>query len=151
MFNHATVNVAGNALQANEGINSITVDGGEVTGGTAVFNSLSGNNSLTARNAARMNGRMLLGVGASSDVLVDATSIWNNTGDSTVTNLRNEGTVAFVAPDTAAVGNYKTITVNENYRGVNGNGSMPFCVELDNLKDTDAPIHQPVAMLVAAD
>ncbi len=31
------------------------------------------------------------------------------------------------------------------------NGSMPFCVELDNLKDTDAPIHQPAAMLVAAD
>ena len=32
-----------------------------------------------------------------------------------------------------------------------GTGSMPFCVELDNLKDTDAPIHQPAAMLVAAD
>lgn len=32
-----------------------------------------------------------------------------------------------------------------------GEGSMPFCVELDNLKDTDAPIHQPAAMLVAAD
>lgn len=32
-----------------------------------------------------------------------------------------------------------------------GQGSMPFCVELDNLKDTDAPIHQPAAMLVAAD
>ena len=31
------------------------------------------------------------------------------------------------------------------------NGSMPFCVELDNLKDTDAHIHQPAAMLVAAD
>ena len=30
-------------------------------------------------------------------------------------------------------------------------GSMPFCVELDNLKDTDVPIHQPAAMLVAAD
>ena len=30
-------------------------------------------------------------------------------------------------------------------------GSMPFCVELDNLKDTDAHIHQPAAMLVAAD
>ena len=30
-------------------------------------------------------------------------------------------------------------------------GSMPFCVELDNLKDTDAPIQQPAAMLVAAD
>jgi len=28
---------------------------------------------------------------------------------------------------------------------------MPFCVELDNLKDTDVPIHQPAAMLVAAD
>ncbi len=36
-----------------------------------------------------------------------------------------------------------------NLRG--GFGSMPFCVELDNLKDTDAPIHQPAAMLVAAD
>ena len=34
---------------------------------------------------------------------------------------------------------------------VDFNGSMPFCVELDNLKDTDAPIHQPAAMLVAAD
>ncbi len=33
----------------------------------------------------------------------------------------------------------------------NFHGSMPFCVELDNLKDTDAPIHQPAAMLVAAD
>ena len=30
-------------------------------------------------------------------------------------------------------------------------GSMPFCVELDNLKDTDAPVHQLAAMLVAAD
>lgn len=36
-------------------------------------------------------------------------------------------------------------------RNQDGNGSMPFCVELDNLKDTDAPIHQPAAMLVAAD
>ena len=35
--------------------------------------------------------------------------------------------------------------------GVSAAGSMPFCVELDNLKDTDAPIHQPAAMLVAAD
>lgn len=34
---------------------------------------------------------------------------------------------------------------------VKNKGSMPFCVELDNLKDTDAPIHQPAAMLVAAD
>ena len=38
------------------------------------------------------------------------------------------------------------------YDGVSAlKGSMPFCVELDNLKDTDAPIHQPAAMLVAAD
>ena len=37
------------------------------------------------------------------------------------------------------------------FRGAGINGSMPFCVELDNLKDTDAPIHQPAAMLVAAD
>ena len=36
-------------------------------------------------------------------------------------------------------------------RGWHEVGSMPFCVELDNLKDTDAPIHQPAAMLVAAD
>lgn len=35
--------------------------------------------------------------------------------------------------------------------GLGSRGSMPFCVELDNLKDTDAPIHQPAAMLVAAD
>lgn len=34
---------------------------------------------------------------------------------------------------------------------IKNKGSMPFCVELDNLKDTDAPIHQPAAMLVAAD
>ena len=36
-------------------------------------------------------------------------------------------------------------------RAIKPRGSMPFCVELDNLKDTDAPIHQPAAMLVAAD
>ena len=30
-------------------------------------------------------------------------------------------------------------------------GSMPFCVELDNLKDTDAPIYKTAAMMVAAD
>ncbi len=43
--------------------------------------------------------------------------------------------------------------MNEKLQAVTANqaGSMPFCVELDNLKDTDAPIHQPAAMLVAAD
>ncbi len=38
-----------------------------------------------------------------------------------------------------------------DYQTMKEYGSMPFCVELDNLKDTDAPIHQPAAMLVAAD
>ena len=38
-----------------------------------------------------------------------------------------------------------------NQKSPRFDGSMPFCVELDNLKDTDAPIHQPAAMLVAAD
>ena len=45
--------------------------------------------------------------------------------------------------------------LEESQRGIEfelaSGGSMPFCVELDNLKDTDAPIHQPAAMLVAAD
>ena len=45
------------------------------------------------------------------------------------------------------------VRVVEKHGGKSGSfvGSMPFCVELDNLKDTDAPIHQPAAMLVAAD
>ena len=46
------------------------------------------------------------------------------------------------------------VTIDDNeahYLKVLMDGSMPFCVELDNLKDTDAPIHQPAAMLVAAD
>lgn len=64
---------------------------------------------------------MLLGANARSDVLVDTTSIWNNTDHSTVTTLTNEGTVAFDAPATAAVGNYKTITVTEDYQGGNAN------------------------------
>ena len=41
--------------------------------------------------------------------------------------------------------------LDRQWRPVEPLGSMPFCVELDNLKDTDAPIHQPAAMLVAAD
>ena len=40
---------------------------------------------------------------------------------------------------------------NERSGSIKISGSMPFCVELDNLKDTDVPIHQPAAMLVAAD
>lgn len=135
---NATVNVAGDAIQANAGTNSITVDGGEVTGGTAVFNSLSGNNSLTAKNAARMNGRMLLGANARSDVLVDTTSIWNNTDHSTVTTLTNEGTVAFDAPATAAVGNYKTITVTEDYQGGNANQGGTGKLVVNTFWDSDA-------------
>lgn len=48
---------------------------------------------------------------------------------------------------------YKKIIENTLFlkKSVLRDGSMPFCVELDNLKDTDAPIHQPAAMLVAAD
>ena len=43
------------------------------------------------------------------------------------------------------------IALEQAANQVKNRGSMPFCVELDNLKDTDAPIHQPAAMLVAAD
>ena len=55
-------------------------------------------------------------------------------------------------PTRMAPGNYLFTTLGFVFssRGVDVSGSMPFCVELDNLKDTDAPIHQPAAMLVAA-
>ena len=47
---------------------------------------------------------------------------------------------------------YLRLSIFQTYHKVpKRRGSMPFCVELDNLKDTDAPIHQPAAMLVAAD
>ncbi|WP_338082297.1 autotransporter outer membrane beta-barrel domain-containing protein [Eikenella glucosivorans] len=115
----ATVKVEGNALQANGGNNTISINGGTVTGSTNVFNSVSGTNSLAATNGATLNGVMSLAAGTSAVELASGTT-WNNTGNSTVTNLDNAGTVAFVAPATAAVGNYKTITVNGNYAGNNG-------------------------------
>ncbi len=119
VLNNATVKVNGNALQANGGSNSININGGTVTGSTNVFNSVSGTNSLTVTNGATLNGAMSLAAGTSA-VELDNGTTWNNTGNSTVTNLDNAGTVAFVAPATAAAGNYKTITVNGNYAGNNG-------------------------------
>ncbi|CAM3472795.1 Autotransporter domain-containing protein [Bordetella sputigena] len=44
----------------------------------------------------------------------DASSVWNVTGDTSVTSLGNSGTVAFGAPVNGA---YKSLTVNGDYRG----------------------------------
>jgi outer membrane autotransporter protein len=44
----------------------------------------------------------------------DASSVWNVTGNSTVTSLSNAGTVAFGAPVNGA---YKAVRVNGNYQG----------------------------------
>jgi hypothetical protein len=36
------------------------------------------------------------------------------------------------------------------YLGPTVRGSMPFCVELDNIKDTGVPVHPPAVSPVAA-
>ena len=79
---------------------------------------------------------MSLAAGSSSVELANGTT-WNNTGNSTVTSLDNAGTVAFVTPATAAVGNYKTITVNGDYTGNNGKLVVNTLWNSDTDKDSD--------------
>ncbi len=135
-LNNATVKANGDALRANAGNNTINVKGGTVTGTTNVFNSVAGTNSLVATNGAVLNGVMSLAAGTSSVELANGTT-WNNTGNSTVTSLDNAGTVAFVPPTTAAVGNYKTITVNGDYTGNNGKLVVNTLWNSDADKDSD--------------
>lgn len=135
-LNSATVKANGDALRANAGNNTINVKGGTVTGTTNVFNSVAGTNSLVATNGAVLNGVMSLAAGTSSVELANGTT-WNNTGNSTVTSLDNAGTVAFVPPTTAAVGNYKTITVNGDYTGNNGKLVVNTLWNSDTDKDSD--------------
>ena len=60
--------------------------------------------------------------------------------------------IGIVAPSRIGKTSLVTALLSDSQKLLAGTpGSMPFCVELDNLKDTDAPIHQPAAMLVAAD
>ncbi|WP_049257807.1 autotransporter outer membrane beta-barrel domain-containing protein [Eikenella corrodens] len=135
-LNNATVKANGDALRANAGNNTINVNGGTVTGTTNVFNSVAGTNSLVATNGAVLNGVMSLAAGTSSVELANGTT-WNNTGNSTVTSLDNAGTVAFATPTTAAVGNYKTITVNGDYTGNNGKLVVNTLWNSDTDKDSD--------------
>ena len=135
-LNNATVKANGDALRANAGNNTINVNGGTVTGTTNVFNSVAGTNSLVATNGAVLNGVMSLAAGTSSVELANGTT-WNNTGNSTVTSLDNAGTVAFATPTTAAVGNYKTITVNGDYTGNNGKLVVNTLWNSDADKDSD--------------
>ena len=135
-LNSATVKANGDALRANAGNNTINVKGGTVTGTTNVFNSVAGTNSLVATNGAVLNGVMSLAAGTSSVELANGTT-WNNTGNSTVTSLDNAGTVAFATPTTAAVGNYKTITVNGDYTGNNGKLVVNTLWNSDTDKDSD--------------
>ena len=135
-LNNATVKANGDALRANAGNNTINVNGGTVTGTTNVFNSVAGTNSLIATNGAVLNGVMSLAAGTSSVELANGTT-WNNTGNSTVTSLDNAGTVAFATPTTAAVGNYKTITVNGDYTGNNGKLVVNTLWNSDADKDSD--------------
>ena len=135
-LNNATVKANGDVLRANAGNNTINVNGGTVTGTTNVFNSVAGTNSLVATNGAVLNGVMSLAAGTSSVELANGTT-WNNTGNSTVTSLDNAGTVAFATPTTAAVGNYKTITVNGDYTGNNGKLVVNTLWNSDADKDSD--------------
>lgn len=135
-LNNATVKANGDALRANAGNNTINVNGGTVTGTTNVFNSVAGTNLLVATNGAVLNGVMSLAAGTSSVELANGTT-WNNTGNSTVTSLDNAGTVAFATPTTAAVGNYKTITVNGDYTGNNGKLVVNTLWNSDADKDSD--------------
>ena len=135
-LNNAMVKANGDALRANAGNNTINVNGGTVTGTTNVFNSVAGTNSLVATNGAVLNGVMSLAAGTSSVELANGTT-WNNTGNSTVTSLDNAGTVAFATPTTAAVGNYKTITVNGDYTGNNGKLVVNTLWNSDADKDSD--------------
>ena len=135
-LNNATVKANGDALRANAGNNTINVNGGTVTGTTNVFNSVAGTNSLVATNGAVLNGVMSLAAGTSSVELANGTT-WNNTGNSTVTSLDNAGTVAFATPTIAAVGNYKTITVNGDYTGNNGKLVVNTLWNSDADKDSD--------------
>ncbi|WP_231865697.1 MULTISPECIES: autotransporter outer membrane beta-barrel domain-containing protein [unclassified Eikenella] len=135
-LNNATVKANGDALRANGGNNTINVNGGTVTGTTNVFNSVTGTNSLVTTNGAVLNGVMSLAAGTSSVELANGTT-WNNTGNSTVTSLDNSGTVAFATPVAAAVGNYKTITVNGDYTGNNGKLVVNNLWNSDADKDSD--------------
>lgn len=71
---------------------------------------------LNLNNGSVYTGTPELGSAASTaDVnLNDAGSVWNVTGDATVTNLNNAGTVAFGAP---AGGVHKSLMVTGNYNG----------------------------------
>lgn len=140
----STVSVQGDALYANSGTNNITINGGIITGTDNIFNSVSGINTLTASNDATLNGVMSLDAGISNVNLNNAT--WNNSGNSTLSNLNNMGIVSFDAPVAYSVGNFKKITVNGDYAGNNGNLVVNTYWNNDADKDSDQLIIKGTAI-----
>jgi hypothetical protein len=52
-------------------------------------------------------------------------------------------------PPAQSAGNQNAL-LQPNFHDTGEQGSMPFCVELDNIKDTGVPVHPPAVSPVAA-
>ncbi|OLL27486.1 autotransporter outer membrane beta-barrel domain-containing protein [Burkholderia sp. SRS-W-2-2016] len=104
----------GAAVSAGNGTLLSLVNGSNVTM-TAAGENLTGDivsDATSSGNVLLTNQTTLTGRIATAALTLDATSNWNVSANSTLSNLVNAGTVAFVAPsgDPAAASSYKTVS-----------------------------------------
>lgn len=104
---------------------SITASGAHIIG-DIVSQSSNANSTLNIalNNSSSLTGRLPF----ADSMTLDSTSRWNVTGDSTVTTLANNGSIAFASPSGSG-GTFKTITVNGNY---SGGGKLTINTTLDD-------------------
>ncbi|MFY0478530.1 autotransporter family protein [Achromobacter marplatensis] len=76
---------------------------------------------FTADGGSQLTGYALLGAGSTSNLTLQGNSLWNITGDSTLSNLVLNNSQAIFTPPTANT--YKTLTVN-NLNGSGGTISL---------------------------
>lgn len=113
------VNSAADAFAAQGGNATITTNGATVTGNNGILMSVTQNAVVDMTSShSTLTGAITTASGSTSNVRLGSGTVWNMTGNSTVTDLtNNDSEIIFSPPAAGPV--FKTLTVN-NYTGSGG-------------------------------
>jgi outer membrane autotransporter protein len=126
----ATVSAAqGAGINVSTGTLHATVTGSSISGGSALLNVVNGGTLNLTASASTLTGAAVTQAGSTSNLVLENGTLWHLTGDSTVTNLTNDGSSILFSPPVGGV--FKTLTA-VNYVGVGGTLGLNTFLGADN-------------------